>query len=206
MATPQEDLKFDEAIVLQHAPVPAWWTWSLMAAVFLGAFYLTYFHTGADGRDMVASYQRQDAELTRALLGSYNIDMPQDREHVAMFMADEKWRNYGASIFKIKCQSCHGVGGGGLIGPNLTDNHWKNVAHLEDIVAILNNGAGNGAMPAWKDQLDPREIVILAGYVASLMGTDPPAEKGPDGANVIESWDADLASIPKETPAASPAS
>ena len=192
-----QDLQYDDAIVLKHSPVPRWWTRSLLASVFFGAFYLTYFHTGADGRDMVSNYQRREAELTRKLLGSYPVDMPQDRAAVAGFMSDEKWRNYGASLFKIKCQSCHGVGGAGLVGPNLTDTRWKNVAHLEDIVAILNNGAGNGAMPAWKDQLDPREIVILAGYVASLMGTDPPAQKGPDGANVIESWQADLAAVSK---------
>ncbi len=177
-------------------PVPKWWTRSVLASALFGLSYLTFYYTGAEGRDMVSQYQQKDAALTKALLGSYPIDMPQDRANIAAFMGDEKWRNYGASLFKIKCQSCHGVGGAGLVGPNLTDNRWKNIAHLEDIVKILNNGAGNNAMPAWKEQLDPREIVIVAAYVASLMGTDPPNAKGPDGANVIENWNADLAEIP----------
>lgn len=184
-----EEMQFDEAILLQHRGVPWTWTFSFVTLIFFGAVYMTYYHTGVEGRDAASAYVRRDAALTRKLLGSFPVDMPQNRENILQFVGEEKWLNYGESIFRNKCQSCHGAAGGGLVGPNLTDTRWKNVAKLEDIVHILNNGAGNGAMPAWRDQLDPREIVILAAYVASLLGTDPPNAKGPDGANVITSWE-----------------
>ena len=184
-----DELTFDDAIKLQHQRIPNWWTWTFLLSLFLAVCYLTFYHVGAEGRDTISAFQAREAALTFRQIGEFSPQMPQDKASLAMFANQEKWLNYGASIFKMKCQSCHAAGGAGLIGPNLTDHRWKNIAKVEDIITILNNGAGNGAMPAWKEQLDPREIIIVAAYVATLMDTNPPNPKGPDGANTIDHWD-----------------
>ena len=33
----------------------------------------------------------------------------------------------GQELFKTNCVTCHGDGGKGGIGPNLTDTHWINI-------------------------------------------------------------------------------
>ena len=89
--------------------------------------------------------------------------------------------------------------GGGLVGPNLCDEEYKNVKDIADILTVLQNGASAGAMPAWKNRLSTNELVLAASYVASLRGTNPPEPKAPEG-RVIPPWPE---APPEEEPAES---
>jgi cytochrome c oxidase cbb3-type subunit 3 len=65
----------------------------------------------------------------------------------------------------------------------LTDDKWKNVAKLEDIAKVIEVGAANGSMPAWRNRMSHiNQLVLTAAYVASLRGTNPanPKAPGPD--------------------------
>ena len=102
-----------------------------------------------------------------------------------MTMKESKWRDVGRSVFAANCVSCHGADAGGTVGPNLTDDHWKNVKNVEDIARIINEGAANGAMPAWKNRLShPNLVVLTAAYIAQLPQVPG---KAPEGEK-IESW------------------
>jgi cytochrome c oxidase cbb3-type subunit 3 len=158
--------------------------------------YLLFFHTGAPGRSMIEQYDASGVALAKKQFGLLG-ELEQDRATLARFMKDEKWVKYGESTFKTHCQSCHGADAGGLVGPNLCDDRWKNVKHLEDIITIINNGAGGNAMPAWKQKLgDPREVIMVAAYVASRLGAAPSNPRPPEGAVTISSWEEDLKSLP----------
>ncbi len=75
-----------------------------------------------------------------------------------------------------------------MVGPNLTDDYWKNVRSIETIASVIENGAANGAMPAWKNRLShPNQVVLTAAYVASLR-KNPVSGKAPEG-NKIPAWD-----------------
>ncbi|MEZ5950766.1 MAG: c-type cytochrome [Planctomycetaceae bacterium] len=56
-----------------------------------------------------------------------------DRETILTYIDDPKWSMVGKAVYQIHCTSCHGANGEGKIGPNLTDNLWKNVKVVEDI-------------------------------------------------------------------------
>ena len=78
-----------------------------------------------------------------------------------MFDAD------GKSIFTANCGSCHTLadaGTTGTVGPNLDD-----VKPTKDKVATQVTNGG-GAMPAFKDSLDPQQIEAVADYVSSAAG------------------------------------
>jgi len=75
------------------------------------------------------------------------------------------------------------------VGPNLTDENWKNVQKIADIPQVIMNGAAAGAMPAWKTRLHPNEVVLVAAYVASLRGKNLPGPRGPEG-TAIAPWPA----------------
>lgn len=178
-------------------PLPGWWSWIFIGTAVFSVFYLMYFHSGAPNRSMFDALQASEAALALKQYGTLG-DLPQDRATVVRFMNEKEWVQYGQSIFRTNCQSCHGADGGGLVGPNLTDDRWKNVKHIEDIMTIINNGAGNNAMPAWKQRFtDPRDVIMVSAYVASLQGKTPAVAKAPEGANAIASWDEDVASVPK---------
>ena len=71
------------------------------------------------------------------------------------------------------------------MGPNLTDNYYKNVHKVEDIVRVIAQGAGNGAMPAWGTRLLPNEIVLVSAYVASLRDSgEHEGGKLPEGSEI----------------------
>jgi cytochrome c oxidase cbb3-type subunit 3 len=195
----------DESLLLSHDydgiqeydnPLPGWWTNIFWLTIVFSVVYLLFFHTGAPGRSMIEQYDASGVALAKKQFGQLG-ELQQDRATLARFMKDEKWVKYGESTFKTHCQSCHGADAGGLVGPNLCDDRWKNVKHLEDIITIINNGAGGNAMPAWKQKLgDPREVIMVAAYVASRLGAKPSSPRPPEGAVTISSWEEDLKSLP----------
>jgi len=73
----------------------------------------------------------------------------------------------GKSIFTANCGSCHTLadaGTSGSVGPNLDGIKPTR----EKVVTQVTNGGG--AMPAFKDTLDPQQIQAVADYVSSVAG------------------------------------
>ena len=110
-----------------------------------------------------------------------------DRDSLVKFLYTPSALKIGKIVFKSNCTTCHGSDGGGLIGPNLTDQHYKNVKDIEDMLTVLQKGAAGGAMPAWNTRLSQNQILMVSAYVASLRGTTPAKAKDPEG-RVIAAW------------------
>lgn len=185
-----------DGIAVRDQALPRWWKRIFIAMGMFGVGYLMFFETGAPERSMIDQFKAAEVRLIKKQFGTLG-DLPQDRKTMVKFMNSESWIKFGESTFKTHCQSCHGPDGGGLIGPNLADYQWKNVQHLEDIIKVINVGAGNNAMPAWQQKLDPREITIVSAYVASRLGQPAANPKSPDGATTIKDWEFDLKDIPE---------
>ena len=63
----------------------------------------------------------------------------------------------GKTTFDKICSVCHLADGGGLVGPNFTDDYWIHGNSLEDMWAIVENGVLEKGMIAYKDQLSPQQ-------------------------------------------------
>ncbi len=168
-------------------PLPGWWKFLFWLFIFFAPLYVLYFHFGVEGRTVYDQYDRKMAsifELKFRKIGS----LTPDRETITKFMNDPEGLGFGKVVFKTNCVSCHGAKGEGAIGPNLTDDHWKNVRNIEDIAKVISEGAANGAMPAWKTRLSHiNQIVLTAAYVASLRENPEAGPRPPEG-NVIPPW------------------
>jgi cbb3-type cytochrome c oxidase subunit III len=73
----------------------------------------------------------------------------------------------GTSIFTANCGSCHTLadaGTSGTVGPNLDQSKPPK----ELVVDRVTNG--QGAMPSFKDSLDPAQIDAVADYVSTAAG------------------------------------
>ncbi|MDW8337633.1 MAG: cytochrome c [Thermoleophilia bacterium] len=73
----------------------------------------------------------------------------------------------GRSIFVASCGSCHTLadaGTSGTVGPSLDDARPSK----EAVATIVTNG--RGAMPSFRDSLDPQQIEAVAEYVSSVAG------------------------------------
>ena len=73
----------------------------------------------------------------------------------------------GAKLFKKHCESCHGAGGTGNIGPDLTDSKWKHGSSDEEIYSSISSGRPGG-MPNWGNQLNKESIRELITYIRSI--------------------------------------
>ncbi len=167
-------------------PVPGWWKWIFIGTIAFGVLYLPYRHLGAPGRSVLERYEVALAENMRLQFAEIG-DLRPDEATLVRMMNDRRWVRVGQSVYRAHCVSCHGIDGGGVVGPNLTDDHYKNVRTIEDILRIVQYGAAAGAMPAWRDRLHLNEQILVSSYVASLRGTTPSSPRGPEG-NVIPPW------------------
>ncbi|HET7307430.1 MAG TPA: c-type cytochrome [Gammaproteobacteria bacterium] len=74
----------------------------------------------------------------------------------------------GKKLFKaLNCAGCHGPGGGGGMGPALSDTVWKYGDTPADIYLTIAHGRPGG-MPAWGSALPPQAIWALVTYVKTL--------------------------------------
>ncbi len=100
-------------------------------------------------------------------------ELAADEATLLEYMQKPDWLQVGASVYEQHCKSCHGDEGSGLVGPNLTDDYYKNVEQLSDIAKVVADGAANGSMPGWRTRLHPNEIVLVSAYVAGFARQEP---------------------------------
>lgn len=167
-------------------PLPGWWKWIFLGSIAFSPLYLMYFHGGASGRSVEDIYNVALADNTRLQFAEIG-ELEPDADTIVEYMHKPSWVKVGQSVFRTNCISCHGREGEGQVGPNLTDQMYKNVKKIEDIAMVINNGAGGGAMPKWSNRLHPNEVVLVSAYVASLRGQDLPSARPAEG-NKIAEW------------------
>ena len=90
----------------------------------------------------------------------------------------------GESIFSANCATCHGKQGEGGIGPNMTDDYFLHGHTMGNTVAVIKSGVPAKGMISWRGILNEDQIMQVASYVQSLIGTNPPNAKAPQGEKV----------------------
>ncbi len=161
-------------------PLPRWWLALFWATIIFTPLYILYFHFGGGmlaieryDQEMIAFYDKQAEQLLA--LGEISENTLVD------LMADDSMMNGGKKIFQAKCATCHGMFGEGGIGPNLTDDYWLHGAQLMDVYATVRDGVTAKGMLAWERQLRPAELMAVSSYVGTMLGTEPPNPKPPQG-------------------------
>jgi cytochrome c oxidase cbb3-type subunit III len=177
---------FDDEIQVSHNPPPAWWKWVFIGTIAFSALYFPFHHPGAPGRSDAERYAEALSENMRLQFAELGDLQPTEATLVRM-MNDRRWLRVGESVYRTHCASCHGIDGGGIVGPNLADDHYKHVRTIGDILRVVQHGAAGGAMPPWRTRLHLNEQILVSSYVAALRGTAPTSPRGPEG-NEIPPW------------------
>ena len=169
-------------------PTPMWWYLVFLGTALFSVSYFVFFHLGDAGRTLAEAHEMAVADNLRlrfAEIGELKVDEPT----VMAYLDKPDWLAVGASVYRTHCRSCHADNGSGLVGPNLTDDSYKNVNQLIDVARVIENGAAAGSMPAWRNRLHPNEVVLVAAYVAGLRGQNLPGPRGAEG-KPIPPWPA----------------
>jgi cytochrome c oxidase cbb3-type subunit 3 len=83
----------------------------------------------------------------------------------------------GQTLYKdLNCYGCHGMRGGGGMGPNLTDRTWQ-TGDGSDANMMSQVRDGKGKMPAFKDVITDDQAWKIIAYVRSLYKGPPDTVK-----------------------------
>ncbi len=160
--------------------VPPWFNILFYGTIVIAFIYFLNFHVFKTGKlpfeeyaDEVyaAELQREELIRTGAFINENTVEFLSDNETIAA----------GKQLFTINCVTCHGDGGQGTIGPNLTDDYWIHGGGIKNVFKTIKYGVPAKGMITWMNQLNPKKMQQVASYVITLKGTNPPGGKAPEG-------------------------
>ncbi|MEE3078472.1 MAG: c-type cytochrome [Bdellovibrionota bacterium] len=175
------DHDYDGIQELNH-PLPSWWSGIWAISIVFAAIYFMYYIM-MDGPTLRDEYKKEYAKVREVIDAEKAKSGNFDVEEFNTFVAENDGIKNGAIVYEENCLSCHAEGGGGDIGPNLTDKHWKNITAFEakNIYSVVFKGVEDNGMPAWGEMLSKEELMSVVSFVMSLQGTTPPEAKEPEG-------------------------
>ena len=166
--------------------LPPWWKYGFYITIVAAAIYFFRYqiaHTGPNPEEEYATEMAQGEADKEAYLEKAGNSVD---ENTVTLLTDEASKSAGKEIFAKNCTPCHLADGGGIVGPNLTDDYWLHGGSLKDIFKTIKYGYQEKGMKSWKDDFSPIQIQQVACYVKSLRGTKPANPKAPQGDLYIE--------------------
>ena len=147
------------------------WTAAARSAVLAGCA-LAWLTAGCERearryQDLPAGADRQ----TAIRVGQLEPGGRQPEAPVQSPYQDNAWgMGEGKRLYSaFNCAGCHGLNGGGAIGPPLMDDKWIYGAQADQIYATISQGRPNG-MPSFGGHLPNQQIWQLVAYVQSMSG------------------------------------
>ncbi|MHC4379624.1 MAG: c-type cytochrome, partial [Planctomycetota bacterium] len=117
-------------------------------------------------------------------------------EHLPLLLADEPAAllaasprlQLGETVFQMHCLSCHGAEGQGLVGPNMTDDHYLHLQQPEQIHSLIRDGILERGMTPFAEILTEEQIDAVAAYMLQLRGSMPEGQKSAQG-ELVPLWE-----------------
>lgn len=160
-------------------PLPNWWLMTFFGTIIFGFIYLVHYTVGG-GQTQAQELADEMSKLPKNENKSWSED-----DLNAKFALLEN-QQAGATSYAQKCASCHGVDGGGLIGPNLTDSYWIHGQGTKvGIINVIAKGVLEKGMPAWEQLMGEEELIQVSSFVYSLKGKKPAQGKAPEGTEAV---------------------
>jgi cytochrome c oxidase cbb3-type subunit 3 len=153
--------------------LPRWWVWLFWGCNIFAVFYLGYYHVFARG-DLAVQGQMQSEYQAEMAIGNV-IKAKAVAEFEAKMLTlqpstDPAVLATGAEMFTKLCAPCHRADGGGLVGPNLTDDYWIHGSNFVDNLKTIWNGVPSKGMVTWRGVLKPSDIHAVGSYIYTLRG------------------------------------
>ncbi|MBP6558602.1 MAG: c-type cytochrome [Flavobacterium sp.] len=167
--------------------LPPWWVNLFYATIIFGVIYLVRFHV----MDEYTQAQEYDQEVAAANIEIEKNKLNSPKEEITFdkvtLLTDAASLAKGKEIYTNACAACHKADGGGIVGPNLTDEHWINGGGIKNVFKLIAEGSKNNpTMVAWAKTLGTKEVQNVASYVLSLQGTKPAGAKATEGEKWVE--------------------
>ncbi|HRO47574.1 MAG TPA: cbb3-type cytochrome c oxidase N-terminal domain-containing protein [Agriterribacter sp.] len=159
--------------------LPPWWLYGFYATIIFGVIYLWRYHVSYSAplskEEFEIAVKKADEEV-KAYLVQKGESVDENTVTVSVDPADLA---EGKKIYTAACVACHKDDGGGMVGPNLTDDYWLHGGDISSVFKTIKYGIN--AMPQWQTSYSNKQIAQVSSYVMSLHGTNPPGAKAAEG-------------------------
>ncbi len=157
--------------------LPSWWIWLFVITIVFSIVYLERLWI------FEADSLIQEKEYERELVVAYEAQVAMaDANFEIAVLSDPASLASGKDTWIKLCAVCHLADGGGLVGPNMTDNYWIHGNTVEDMFNIVAEGVIEKGMIPYKDQLSPRNRLEVVSYIIEeIVGSTPANPKDPEG-------------------------
>ena len=161
--------------------LPPWWKYGFYLTIVVAIVYLINYHVIGTGDLQGKEYEKEIAQAKLEVdefmkTSANNVD-----ENTVKLLTEATDIATGKDLYILNCVACHGKGGEGTVGPNLTDDYWLHGASIQDLFKTLKYGWVEKGMKAWKEDLSPMQMAQIASFIKTLKGTNPPNPKAPQG-------------------------
>ena len=182
MSEPKENTIIHEVdgIAEYDNKLPNWWLYTLYGSIAFAAVYWYIYQTAAFQPSPEEAYQEELDRAAAAMAMQIKVGEATPEALVAL-SKDPNALALGKSVFHATCAACHRTDGGGVVGPNLTDDFWLHGAAPERVFRTIASGVPDKGMPAWQAQLGALKTQAVAAYVLTLRGTNAAGGKAPQG-------------------------
>lgn len=160
--------------------LPNWWLYTLYGTIGFAVIYWYAYQTAGFAASPAQAYQEEMDRAASAQAMQIKVGEATPEALVAL-TRDANAIALGKSVFVSTCAACHRNDGGGMVGPNLTDDFWLHGAAPEKVFKTIASGVPDKGMPAWQPQLGALKTQAVTAYVITLRGTQAPGGKAPQG-------------------------
>ena len=167
--------------------LPPWCKWGFYATILFSFVYLIGYHVTGTGKLQLEEYNDELALAAKAKEERMKNSAENITEENVTMLTDAGAISKGKEIFTKNCAACHAADGGGMVGPNLTDEYWLHGGGIKNIFKTVTYGVPAKGMISWQSQLSPKQIQEVSSFVWSLQGTKAAAPKEQEGEKWTES-------------------
>ncbi len=158
-----------------------WWKYGFYLSIIVGVIY---FYRYEVAHSAPSSTEEFKAEMAKAEIEKEeNLKNTANKvdENTVKLLTDEASVSAGKGIFVTNCAACHAADGGGIVGPNLTDDYWLHGGSIKDVFKVIKYGVPEKGMKSWEGDFSPTQIAQLASFIKSLKGKMPATPKEQQG-------------------------
>jgi len=159
---------------------PPWFTIAFIATIVLGIGYYWRYNIAHAAPNQIEEYE---IAVTKASIEheAYLKSKGDAVNENTVKILDADGIAAGKTLYQNNCTACHGKGGEGSVGPNLTDDYWLHGGSIGDVFKTIKVGVPEKGMMSWKDVFSPDQIAEISSYIKSIHNTNPPNAKEAQG-------------------------
>ncbi|MCB1152658.1 MAG: c-type cytochrome [Deltaproteobacteria bacterium] len=185
-----DEVRVDHGQLLDHNydgiqeydnPQPGWWSFIFFATFVFSIFYFIHYHGGGCGVSVAEKYEMAMAEANAQKAEAAKASGEVSADVINAFMGDQASMAQAKTIWDGKCAACHLPDGGGLIGPNMTDDYYLHGGDAMSIYHTIKKGVPEKGMIPWEGQLSEEEMMKMAAFVRNFRGKTAANPKAAEG-------------------------